>query len=637
MENLQDVLSDQGPLAKAIPHYKCRPQQLHFAERVEHALEHNESLVVEAGTGTGKTLAYLVPIFRSGKKCLVSTGTKNLQDQLYHRDIPMIRDALATGAVISLLKGRSNYLCHYRLHRHANTARFTSREQAIAFQKIQDWARTTKSGDIAEMSQLSEDSPVWSLATSTADSCLGGECEYISQCCVNEARARAQKADIVVINHHLFFADLALRDDGVADLLPACDAIVFDEAHQLADTGIQFFGTIISARQVLELINDANSECETDALELLSPLADQASTLHKIIDRLHKLLGTSNRSAWQDVDESQRCTQVVHELIDALETLTDLFSRVAEKTKGLANILERSENIVHRFRAFLAEDENIIRWFESRKNNFVLHKTPLEIAKPFQENMQRLNQSMIFTSATLSTGTRFDYFKQRLGLEEIETHQWASPFDYEHQSLLYLPEGIPEPQSPRFTLAVIEKAKEIIEICQGRTFVLFTSHQALNQAAEKLRNEIDFPILVQGEGSKNRLLEQFRTLENAVLLGTSSFWEGVDVKGRALSCVIIDKLPFASPGDPIIAARINELAQKGEHPFMKYQLPDAIITLRQGVGRLIRDETDRGVLVICDPRILSKSYGKSFLRSLPRIPITQDIQDVVEFMSEETA
>ena len=634
---IKESLGQDGPLAQAIPDYSYRPQQIAFAEQVAEALAHHEQLIVEAGTGTGKTLAYLVPSIISGKKTLIATGTKALQDQLFHRDLPTVRDALGVPCNIALLKGRSNYLCHYRVKRNETRARFASREQLTEFQRIQDWAHTTRDGDISELSALSEDSPVWSLATSTADNCLGSECEFINKCCVNEARARAQKADVVVINHHLFFADLALRDEGITDLLPDRDAIIFDEAHQLPEVGVQFFGTSVSARQIQELMNDALLEIESTGLENKAIVENANDGIIRTIQSLHQALGQQSRAAWKKLKTNAEAQAGVLELAHLLLNYYKLFEGLAEHGKGLESVAHRAVSLHDKLNVFLQVDESAVQWFDSRKSNFVLYKTPLEIAEPFQDNINRYKQAIIFTSATLSSGDNFDFFKNRLGLNEAKTARWDSPFDYEHNSLLYLPENMPNPTESGFIERVVDTAIPVINACQGRTFMLFTSHHGLNQAAELLKDELDYPLLIQGTVSKRRLIEQFRSLGNAVLLGTASFWEGVDIKGEALSCVIIDKLPFSSPTDPITAARIDGMRQQGREPFREYQIPQAIIALRQGVGRLIRDEKDRGVLMLCDPRILSKSYGRMFLRCLPRMPITQRLADITRFMTLDLA
>ncbi|KPK39429.1 MAG: helicase [Gammaproteobacteria bacterium SG8_47] len=636
MRSITDTLGLQGPLASRVPGFAPRTQQQELAEAVADALADKDSvLVAEAGTGTGKTFAYLVPALLSGLKIIISTGTKNLQDQLYHKDLPVVRDALEVPVSAALLKGRANYLCLHRLTLLEAEGRPGSAEAAQQLTAIRQWAGRTDSGDIAQLTGIAEGASIWPRVTSTADNCLGQDCSQFSECFVMKARRQAQAADVVVINHHLLLADMALREEGFADLLPRADAFIVDEAHQLPEVAGQFFGAALSSNQLLELARDARLEFLREIGEGDS-VGRCADRLRKQVQDLRLAFGVdTRRGAWQSVAGSEAVQAAVKDLSAALAELRAVLSPLAERSKSLDSCLRRCDELTARF-ALLTEtaSEEFIHWFETYVRSFVLRLTPLHAAEQFQQYKSSLAAAWVFTSATLSVGERFDHFTGGLGLEGAETRRWESPFDFAEQALLYVPKGLPEPSHPGYTERVVAVSREVLGYSRGRGFVLFTSHRALQEAAERMRGELDYPILVQGEAPRDALLARFRELGNAVLLGTSSFWEGVDVRGDALSCVIIDKLPFASPSDPILQARIDAMRKHGENPFMNYQLPNAVLTLKQGVGRLIRDVSDRGVLVLCDPRLLSKPYGRLFLDSLPAMPRTRDLDDVRCFFAE---
>jgi len=624
--DIEEILGDTGPFARLIDGYVPRDAQLQMALKVADALDGSKVLAAEAGTGTGKTFAYLVPALLSGQKVIVSTGTKNLQDQLFNKDLPLVKKALGVPVEVALLKGRANYLCPHRLDLAMSGGRFSSRSEAHEIQEIRQWSGSSQSGDIAECHQVSESSLVWSKVTSTADNCLGGDCEFLNDCYLNHARRRAQEAELVVVNHHLFFADLSLRDEGVGELLPAADSFIFDEAHQLPDVAANFFGITMSGNQLFELARDTIAEDINEAGEDRR-LRVTAEQLEKAVKDLRLALGDSLRRApWSEVAEDRKVVKAIELLSEELDTLHEALEPQADRGKGLASCLSRCAEFSSRLDILTRNPpEDHIHWFETHSRSFTLNLTPLQIGERFTEQMSSFpNSSWIFTSATLAVGKRFDHFTRELGIDGIaETEQWQSPFDFSQQALLYVPEGMPEPNQPDYVEAVIERAIEVMSHNRGGTFMLFTSHRALRRGAELLEGKIDNPILVQGDEPRSILLEQFRKLGNAVLLGTGSFWEGVDVRGEALSCVIIDKLPFASPGDPILQARIDAMREEGKNPFMEYQLPQAVITLKQGVGRLIRDVADFGVLVLCDPRLGSKSYGKTFIDSLPLMSKTR--------------
>lgn len=628
------LLSEKGPIAKLVPGFAAREQQQEMATRVADALEKGEHLIAEAGTGTGKTFAYLVPALVSQSKVLISTGTKNLQDQLFHKDLPIVRKALAVPSTVAILKGRANYLCLHRLDLAEQEGRFRTPEMARSVIDIREWSARTTSGDTAEMSSISEDDLIWSSVTSTSDNCLGSDCDYFDSCYLIEARRQAQAADIVVINHHLLFADMMLREDGFAELLPEADAIIVDEAHQLPEVASSFFGESLSGNQLLELARDSESEYLSEVNEDPNFIRI-ASVLQKLTKDLRLAFGVEQRRAdWQSVAVNNKdFKKALLAVSEQLEKLQEQLTPLAERSKGLESCYERCVELRSRFTRLTTDvPEDHIHWFETHRRSFTLHITPFDISDIFHSQMNTMNVAWMFTSATLTVANSFDHYKQRLGIETDNTAIWDSPFDYSKQAVMYVPESLPDPTTAEYNEAVIEKALPIIDACQGGVFFLFTSHKALQQAADILDKELEVPLLVQGDKPRDVLLSEFRHHGNAVLLGTSSFWEGVDVRGEALTCVIIDKLPFASPGDPVLKARIDTMRKQGGNPFMDFQLPSAVIALKQGAGRLIRDINDRGVLMLCDPRLITKSYGKIFIDSLPAMMKTRNQQKVEGFL-----
>lgn len=641
MADLDHVFSLQGPLAETIPGYRMRQQQLEMAQAIESAIKHGKQLVAEAGTGTGKTFAYLVPALMSGGKVIISTGTKTLQDQLFTRDLPAVRDALKVPVTVTMLKGRSNYVCHFHLERAINEGRFVSREDANYVQKIRAFAENTSSGDKAELVDVPENATIWPAVTSTRDNCMGQECAYYKDCFVMEARKRALAADIVVVNHHLFFADVMLRDEGVAELLPSANTVIFDEAHQLPEVAGLFFGEDVSTSQLMELARDSHAEFITTAKDCLA-LPEATAALEKAVRDFRLIF--AYEGARMPVQKAL-----------ALKNFESAFDTMQEKTKALSAVLETQaerdpalENCWQRGVALMeklqrwktAENSNLVRWVEVFTQSVQLHATPLSVAEGFGKQLNAQPRSWIFTSATLAVRNDFSHYLAQMGLEQATTGYWSSPFDYDQQALLYVPPGMPEPNSSAYTAAVAAVALPVIQASQGRAFVLCTSLRAMREVHALLKdafssNGMEYPLLIQGESSRTELLERFRKLGNAVLVGSQSFWEGVDVRGEALSAVIIDKLPFAPPDDPVLAARIDKMNTEGKNAFMEYQLPYAVITLKQGAGRLIRDETDRGVLVICDPRLISKPYGRRVWQSLPPFKRTREIADVQTFFTEQ--
>jgi ATP-dependent DNA helicase DinG len=634
MTELTDLLGADGPLAAQLPGFAPRPEQQQMAEATALALERREKLIVEAGTGTGKTFAYLLPALRSGLKVIISTGTRHLQDQLYGKDLPVIREALRVPVQIALLKGRTNYLCLHRLETAATDGRAFSGRHRHDLEEVRAWAGRTRSGDIAELGLLTEDSPVWPRVTSTTENCLGQECDRFQECFVTRARRAALESDVVVINHHLLFADMVLREEGFGELLPGADAFIIDEAHQLPDVASVFFGITLSSYQLRDLARDIRVEQLREAGDV-QEVPEAVDRLSALVPRLRLALGQQDRrAAWSEVNRNNELKDVLDETAECLDTLHSWLQALAERGKGLESCCQRAALLQARLAQLMEHASGeYIHWFETTQTAFRLNLTPLNVAPVFRNCIDNLSSAWVFTSATLAVGDSFAHFSAQLGLDDAHTLQLDSPFDYRSNALLLLPPGMPEPNDRDYTAAVVAVAREVLAASGGRAFLLFTSHSALRAAAQLLEDDFPYPLLVQGSAPRSELLEQFRALGNAVLLGTSSFWEGVDVRGEALSCVIIDKLPFSSPGDPVLQARIEALRKQGMNPFMSYQLPNAVITLKQGVGRLIRDHADRGVLVLCDPRLRSKAYGRVFLDSLPEIPRTHELDAVREFFA----
>jgi ATP-dependent DNA helicase DinG len=632
MTEISELLGSNGPLAATVPGFAPRAEQQRMAEATAAAIDAQQKLIVEAGTGTGKTFAYLMPALRSGKKIIISTGTRHLQDQLYNKDLPVVRAALQLPLRSALLKGRSNYLCRHRLETAADDGRRLAGRQLHELEEVRGWSDRTRSGDIAELGVVPEDSVIWPRVTSTTENCLGQECGYFQDCFVTQARRNALDADVVVINHHLLFADMVLREEGFGELLPGADAFIIDEAHQLPEVASVFFGTRLSSHQLRDLARDTRLEHLREAGDM-QELPAAAERLEGLVHRLRLAFGQADRrAAWSEVAADTGLQAVLLDLAACLQQLADWLATAAERGRGLDSCRQRAQLLHERLQQLLQHSAGeYIHWFETSRTAFRLNLTPLNVAPVFRNCLESLPSAWIFTSATLAVGESFTHFSSQLGIEDAAVLKLDSPFDFQRNALLYLPDGMPPPNERGYVDAVVACARAVLEASRGRAFLLFTSHSALQSAAAQLADGIEYPLLVQGSAPRQELLERFRQLGNAVLLGTSSFWEGVDVRGEALSCVIIDKLPFSSPGDPVLQARIEALRNQGVNPFMEYQLPHAVISLKQGIGRLIRDRSDRGVLVLCDPRLRTKSYGRIFLKSLPPMPRSSSLDAVHDF------
>ncbi len=670
-EDVDTLFSAGGLLSQAVAGYRPRAAQTDMAKSIARAIAGQQTLVAEAGTGTGKTFAYLVPALLWGGKVIISTGTKNLQDQLFLRDIPTVRNALQAPVSVALLKGRSNYVCHYHLERTLQNGRLTSRGDVRHLREIARFSKTTSSGDKAELAKVPETALVWNLVTSTRDNCVGAECAYHQDCYVMKARKEAQQADVVVVNHHLFFADVALKDTGVAELLPSANTIIFDEAHQLPETATLFFGDTISTSQILELCRDITAEGLSHARDgadwigLVTPLERATRELRLAFPQ------ENVRLAVDQIATSSPFFKALDDLSDQLDAVMAVLETQAERAETLEQCRLRTLTLSVRLNAwktggmppaeieeeFSPEKQSAskqpeqeqerpqlpkerVRWVEAFSSSLQLHQTPLSIAPIFNKQREGTPRAWIFTSATLAVKNDFQHYTSQMGLWGEPAQTWPSPFEYDQQGLLYVPTQLPAPNAPGYTDAVVGAALPVIEAAGGRTFLLCTTLRAVTRAADLLRDEfarrkLDYPLFVQGEAGRTELLERFRAAGNAVLVGSQSFWEGIDVRGSALSVVIIDKLPFAPPDDPVLAARIALLEKKGMNGFMHHQLPEAIITLKQGAGRLIRDETDRGILMICDPRLISKPYGRRIWQSLPPFKRTRELAVVEIFLQTE--
>lgn len=632
MKTVKDVFSTDGALANLIEDYQRRPEQEDMAQKIFSAIAEGSDLVCEAGTGTGKTVAYLVPALLSKQKVIVSTGTRHLQDQLYQKDLPLVLDALQSPATTMVLKGRSNYLCLQHLDLAINDTKDLNYQNMSDLQEVVQWSSATRTGDINELGMIEENSVIRSRITSTTENCLGQSCPDFDDCFVFKNRKAALESDLVITNHHLLLSDMGLREKGFGEVLPLADVIVFDEAHQLPELASTYFSQTISTRQLLELCGDIKTADREEAGDM-PDLAAILARFEKQIRDVRLVFGRNDqRLNWSEVWEKSLLSTELPKMLTAYQAVIDLLDTANGRGKLLDNCWQRAKSHYNYIDNYIeTNNENSIRWIEVRGHHLYLNQTPVNISETFQQRLATYNATSVFTSASLAINDDFNYYSRQLGLEECQSKVWNSPFDYQTQTALYVPLDLPEPNRQEFFDAFIDRTIELLSFSEGHAFVLFTSHLALKKSAEILSREINYPIFIQGNAPRSELLNQFRQTKHAVLLGTSSFWEGVDVKGDALSLVIIDKLPFASPDDPVLQARLNHFSKQGSNPFMDHQVPQAAITLKQGVGRLIRDVSDRGVCVICDKRLIHKAYGKRIIKALPAMPITHEIQEVKSF------
>lgn len=634
MKTVEDVFSDNGALSELIEDYQHRPEQEDMADKILSAISDGHDLVCEAGTGTGKTMAYLVPALLSKQKTIVSTGTRHLQDQLFQKDLPLVLDALGSPATTMVLKGRSNYLCLQHMDIAIKDSKDLSFQNMTDLQEVVQWSSSTITGDVNELGMIEENSVIRSLITSTTENCLGQSCPNFDSCFVFKNRKQALESDMVITNHHMLLADMGLRDQGFGEVLPLADVIIFDEAHQLPELASTYFSQTLSSRQLLELIGDIKTADHEEAGDI-QELAESLDKFEKSIRDVRLIFGRKDtRLNWQEVWEKTDLSTELPKLLQVQQVVIDILDAAKDRGKLLENCWQRAKAHFNYIESYIeTNNEESIRWVEIRGHHIYLHQTPVNISETFQQRLQEYNATSVFTSASLAINNNFDYYSRQLGLEDCQSQVWDSPFDYKAQTCLYVPLDLPEPNQYEFFDAFIERTTKLLSFSDGHAFVLFTSHQALAKAVSVLSESVDYPVFIQGQAPRSDILNQFRETKHAVLLGTNSFWEGVDVKGEALTSVIIDKLPFASPDDPVLQARLNHFRKNGANPFMEHQVPQAAITLKQGVGRLIRDVSDRGVCTICDKRIIKKAYGKRILNALPSMPITHDIEDISNFFN----
>ncbi|OIT24862.1 ATP-dependent DNA helicase [Glaesserella parasuis] len=635
-EKITDAFSPEGTLSQNIHGFRPRDAQLEMAQAVGRAVKFAKSAVIEAGTGTGKTFAYLVPALLSGKKTIISTGSKNLQDQLFNRDLPTIQKALKYKGKVALLKGRANYLCLERLDQVIAMGVVGDKSVLADLAKVRKWHTGTKTGDLSECITIAEDSPILPQLVSTAESCLGSDCPNYKECYVVQARRKALEADVVVVNHHLFCADMAVKETGFGELIPDAELIIFDEAHQLPDIASQYFGQSLTSRQLFDICKDSNIVYRTE-LKDLAQLGKASDHLQKVVQDFRLLLGDGNkRGNLREILQDPKVVEGFAKLNENIDFLSEVVKKSLGRSETLDKIFERLAEVKAQLKRL--GDASVVGycyWYEINGRSFGLHITPLTVADKFGEQMRANQVGWIFTSATLEVGGKFDHFCQRLGIENAEQMVLQSPFDYARQSLLCVPRYLPDTNKSHTLTELGQLLKPVIEANNGRCFLLCTSYFMMRGLADFLREQSSLSVLLQGETSKSRLLEKFVAEPNSVLVATQSFWEGIDVRGDALSLVIIDKLPFTAPDEPLLKARMEDCKLQGGDPFNDIQIPEAVITLKQGVGRLIRDVTDRGAVIICDSRLVMRQYGSTFLKSLPPSKRTRDLAKVLTFLKEK--
>ena len=637
---IKQFFSEKGELSQSIEDYRLRQEQVDISVLIDEAITNKKKLIVEAGTGIGKTFAYLVPAFLSGGKIIISTATKNLQDQLFTKDIPMIRDALNVPVTLAMLKGRSNYLCHLRLENAMIEGAFMTKEDVTYLHLVNQHAKHSMDGDRSELDTIPESSSIWPQVTSTKENCLGQDCSFYKECFVMNARKKALTSDVTIVNHHLFFADLNMKEEGISELLPKATTVIFDEAHQIPDIASIFFGKNVSTAQISEIVQDGyqiylkHMKDVSDFETILNDLEKANKDFRLVFPR------ESNRYPYQKISTFSRFDSAYENLIEKLKTLIQLLAHHKDRDTEIEKYFDSSNEIISNFDNWRDDkDNNSIKWVEVYSQSVQLNNTPLSIADMFAKHINNELTSWIFTSATLAVKNNFDHFKSQLGLTDADSVSKESPFNYAEKALLFVPKLMPDANHENFNFAVVNQIYPFIKASKGRAFILCTTLKSMREIFTLLQDKIetdqlDYPIYLQGDGSRNHLLNKFREHGHAVLIGSLSFWEGVDVKGDALSLVVIDKLPFFSPEDPVLAARIDKINKSGKNAFMEYQLPNAVITLKQGAGRLIRDEFDKGVLVICDTRIIEKAYGKRMWQSLPPFARSRDDLEVIQFLEK---
>jgi ATP-dependent DNA helicase DinG len=632
---LDKVFAPGGWLARNHPNYEFRQGQLEMAESVEFALESRQHLIVEAGTGTGKTLAYLVPLLRSGLRAVVSTGTKNLQEQLFYKDVPFLKK-LFPRMRVTLMKGRQNYLCRQKLYDMERQPVLDGMDEVEQYPKLRKWEETTETGDRAELPWMPDQSELWKKVDARSDACTGQKCQLFDRCFITQMHQRAAEADLLIVNHYLFFADLALRENDYGALLPDYAALVFDEAHEMEDVATQYFGVEVSSYRMEELARDTEATLRlkgvksNEVLAAVGELRRRSDAFFELFPRTEGRSNFDNRDSFLEVNRGAYSS-----LANALMLLQTELSRVPERPEEINNLMKRAQQLRATLEVVMESHErNMVYWWERRGRGVFVQATPIDVSTLLRERLFERVETVILTSATLAVGGSFDFLKRRLGVQNAKERVFSSHFDYAHQSLLYTPIHLPDPRQPDFGRLASEEVVQLLKATRGRAFVLFTSYAQMRDVYERVRPRVRYPLLIQGSMPRTQLLDSFRSTPHAVLFGTSSFWQGVDVQGEQLSAVLIDRLPFAVPSDPITAARIRQINDEGGNAFTEYQVPQAVITLKQGFGRLIRSETDRGILVMLDQRLVRMPYGKVFLESLPPYHKTNRLEDVKAFMRE---
>ncbi len=633
MTSISDLFGDAGPFALTIKGYQPRAEQISMAVAVEKAIKNQHQIVVEAGTGTGKTFAYLAPALLRDEKVIVSTGSKALQEQLFHRDLPQLKKILTKGKKVSLLKGRANYLCNERLNQHIAHVPSDDPDVMHELAMVAKFASETQTGDLADCIGIEEGAKVLPYVTSTRDNCLGKECAEYSECYVRKARAKAAEADLIVVNHHLFLADAMVKESGFAELVPNATCYIFDEAHQLPHIASEYFAERVSTRTVVDLIKDLQLFYRTELFDMvqLGKALDKLNTA--VSDLRLQFPAEPTRGDWQHAIKQDSIFRAIERVINDMSFLHQVLKLALERTELIEPLFERCVAMKAKLNCmFEVSKPGYSYWFETSRRHLTFSITPLNVSEKFAKLMEQYDASWVFTSATLSVDGKITHFTEALGLKPAESLLLDSPFDYHNQAMLCVPRYLPEANSPNMPHALVTVAKQLIRAAQGRCFLLFTSYRMMHLVAEGLSQSIEYPLLVQGQTSKRILLEKYIVHGNSVLLGTASFWEGVDVRGSALSCVMIDKLPFAAPDDPLLQAKMQDCVNQGGEPFRDIQIPQAVISLKQGVGRLIRDIEDKGVLVICDNRLVTREYGQIFLASLPPMYRTRNLNRVETFL-----
>lgn len=621
--SIEDILGRDGSLSRSIEDFEFRPSQIKMSRLIMKALRQDSCAIIEAGTGTGKTMGYLVPVVISGRKTVISTGTKNLQEQIFFQDMPLISEILGIRLHTLLMKGRKNYICLHRYNQHFIQPSLLAPSGKKARDRIDNWLKKTESGDRAELDWLADDDPLWDAISSTSDQCLGLKCPHMKDCFLNDLRKKAARADIIIVNHHLFFADLMVKRGGFGEIIPRFQVVIFDEAHRIEETAVNYFGESVSTGQLQDLVKDVEKEAKEQGRPCAE--ADRLNIIREGAERLQRIFALS--------EDKARIKEQDLALINEgpARDIREALNHIRQKTGQLISI--RAEGLIRSLETvFSIHMPDWLKWYEKKKRGVTFHSSPLDISGTLREELYEGTKTVIFTSATLSTNGRFDYIRSRLGIPEDALEGiYPSHFDFREQSLFYIPMDLPGPNNPDFAARASERIMEMLEISSGRALVLFTSYTNMNTAYRKIKGALPYRVLRQGDAPKSALLEEFRKDTHSVLLATGSFWQGVDVPGEALSCLIIDKLPFDSPGDPLVSARIKAIGEKEGNPFMEYQLPSAIISLKQGLGRLIRKRSDMGVLSILDNRIIKSRYGRIFFESIPEIPVTHELGDVERF------